>query len=102
VGQVERVEIADLRSQRLAATQTAPPFCNHDGILGVSLLIANGARKAAAHLGEVDQFRQFRDVLGALVVDATDAVLEEQHVQRAAVFGLHFSPIEKGAVDNAA
>lgn len=85
-----------------AGAEAGPAFCDDDAVLRVAGLIANGAGIADADLSLIDEVADHCDVLGALVVNTADAVVEDEQGECAAVFALHLSDVEQHAVDKAA
>ena len=68
--------------------QAGPALGHHDAVLRVAGLVAHRAGKAARTWLGSPRSRMRGNVLRALVVHAADAVAEQQHGERAAVFGL--------------
>jgi hypothetical protein len=85
-----------------ADAETGPILGDHDGVLRISRLVADGAGEAGADLGDVDDSGHVGNVLRALVVDAAVAVVEQEHGEGAAVRCFDFAHVEQHTVDDAA
>jgi hypothetical protein len=102
VGAVEGVWVFKCRKLGQAFAQAGPAFGYDNAVLRIAGLIADGAGKTGADIGGIYFGAKARNVLGALVVDARDAVVEEKHGESATVFRLDIVAIEEHAIDDAA
>jgi hypothetical protein len=84
-----------------ALAQPAPALGDQDAVFRAAWLVADGAGHADFDLTRIDDSGEGRDVLRALVDDAGDFVLVEQHVAGGAVFGGDLKAVEQHAVDDA-
>jgi hypothetical protein len=92
--------------------QAGPLFGEDDAVLGIAGLVARGAGKTGANLGDFDDIEEGRDVLSALIVDAAEVIVvyEQNESVRSGVgigFGwawdrdFDFADVKQHAVDEA-
>src|SRR6202030_2780318 len=82
--------------------QAGPLLGDYDAVLGVAGLVANRTRQAGPHIGGIQNCAHVGDVLGALDVDAADAVVVDEHGESAAIVTRYVANLKQVTVNQAA
>jgi hypothetical protein len=101
VADVCRVGVVVWGDLRQADAEAGPLLGHHNGVLRVAWLVAHRAGEAGLDLGGVDHIAHVGDVLSALVVHTSDAVMEEEHGEGAPILRCDVANVEQHAVDDA-
>jgi hypothetical protein len=108
VAYVDGVWIFIGRQDGQAEAEPGPGLGDDDAVLRIAGLIADGAGEAGANLSGVEDGTELGNVLRALVVDPTDAVLKKEHGEGAGrIFlfvsgGFNVANVEKHSIDEPA
>ena len=98
---VYRLRVFESGQHRQPQPQAGPVLGHHDAVLRIARLVAHCTGKAGTHMRGIDHVGDRRQVLGALVVHTANAVVVDQHAQRAPVFRLNFHHVQGHAVHQA-